>query len=273
MTSQRSLVDGHRRPREAMEHAPRVADDDRCPDPAPAGDLAQLGGLVDEVLRRLIEDPALELADLGVDGHLELARLARETDRLDRRAGGGQRGQQPGQRLARQVGTEVDHVRRDRRIEPEELAGPGRPRDGDRLTVDRQARGHVREAGERLVELPARHRSDTRAGLDPEVGADLEGRLVSLRGGPRPRVRDGEDAHRHGQHQQQRRPRVAQRTSGELASTRATERGRGRRLRRARPAGQGAARSGARRSPRPAGRAPASRSAADRARACPGPIG
>ena len=209
--------------------------------------------------RRVVEDPALELADLGIDRHPELARLARETDSLDRRASGGQRGQQPGQRFARQVGAEVDHGRRDRRIEPEELAGPCRPRDGDRLAIDRQARGHVRGVA------PGPGRAPSAASIRPACRAGPGGRHRSGRSPGLAARQPTSTCTRRRRRPSPwpasaaARPSCSATDVGRAVSTRATGRGRDRRLRRVRPAGRGAARSGARRSPRPAGRSPASR--------------
>ena len=231
----RSAVDGHRRTREAIEHPPGVADHDGGPDPAPAGDLASSAGslVVSPVV--LVQDPPLELADLR-DRPSFGARAwrARERDSLDRR--GGLRPAGPADRPAARP-----QDRSGGRPRPARRQGRGRgarpnptSRDRDRTRSTGRRAVTPGEAGQALVNAQ-RGIDPSACRVGPGVGPDLEGRLVALGGGPRPRVRDGEDAHRHRQHQQQRRPRVAQRATSELAATRATGPARGRRLRRVRP--------------------------------------
>ena len=65
---------------------------------------------------------------------------------------------------------------------------------------------------------PGRRAASNRSATRPDVGGGPVGRLVRLRAGPRRGVGGGERPERGCQHQQQRRPRVAERAPGELAA-------------------------------------------------------
>ena len=100
-------------------------------------------------------------------------------------------------------------------VEGDEVAAADRRTDIDRGVRDRGRGGHAGDRLERAVQRPGRHVAGG-AGLDPHVGPGGPGRLIGLALGPRRGVRRCERPERGGEDQEQRRPGIAQRSSGDL---------------------------------------------------------
>jgi hypothetical protein len=212
-----AAIDPRRDPREAEEGAATVTDDHRGAETRPAVEIGEIGLLEDKCPGRLVEDLTLHDADVEIDVQPELAWLPGQGRRHEPGPRRGKRFHELAQWGVRQVVPEAGDRWRDRGIHgQDETPRETQTRERSSRSTGRRS-GHPGQPRVGSVEAPPRHRVVARPGLDSDVGADLEPRLIALRSGPRPRVANGENAHRHGQHQQQGSAGVAERSAGQLS--------------------------------------------------------